>query len=52
MLDKLTNTAVVDPGMEARFAELGATVLSGSPADFEKANAPLVFILERVPQHG
>ena len=35
-LNKLINAALVDPRMTARFAELGVTVLPGSPADFGK----------------
>ena len=30
------NAALADPKMKARFAELGGTVLPGSPADFGK----------------
>jgi tripartite-type tricarboxylate transporter receptor subunit TctC len=30
------NAALADPKLEARFADLGATALSGSPADFAK----------------
>jgi tripartite-type tricarboxylate transporter receptor subunit TctC len=33
-LNKETNAALADPGMKARLAELGCTVLPGSPADF------------------
>ena len=39
IVDKLNyeiNAALVDPGMKARFADLGGTVLPGSPADFSK----------------
>ena len=39
IVDKLNqeiNTALVDPKMRARFADLGATVLAGSPSDFGK----------------
>jgi tripartite-type tricarboxylate transporter receptor subunit TctC len=39
IVDKLNaeiNAAVADPRMKARLAELGATVLPGSPADFGK----------------
>jgi tripartite-type tricarboxylate transporter receptor subunit TctC len=36
MVNKLINTALVDPRMKVRFAELGVMVLSGSPVDFEK----------------
>jgi tripartite-type tricarboxylate transporter receptor subunit TctC len=36
MVNKLINTALVDPRMKAQFAELGVMVLSGSPVDFEK----------------
>ena len=30
------NTALADPKLKARFADLGATTLAGSPADFGK----------------
>jgi tripartite-type tricarboxylate transporter receptor subunit TctC len=30
------NAALTDPKLETRFAELGATILSGSTADFAK----------------
>jgi tripartite-type tricarboxylate transporter receptor subunit TctC len=33
-LNKEVNAALADPKMKARFAELGATVLPGSPADY------------------
>jgi tripartite-type tricarboxylate transporter receptor subunit TctC len=33
-LNKEINTAVVDPKVKARLADLGGTVLSGTPADF------------------
>src|ERR1700704_2471449 len=33
-LNKEVNPALADPKMKARFAELGATVLPGSPADY------------------
>jgi tripartite-type tricarboxylate transporter receptor subunit TctC len=39
IVDKLNteiNAALADPKMKARAAELGATVYSGSPADFSK----------------
>jgi tripartite-type tricarboxylate transporter receptor subunit TctC len=39
VIDKLnreTNAALVDPKIKARLADLGATVLAGSPADFGK----------------
>jgi tripartite-type tricarboxylate transporter receptor subunit TctC len=39
VIDKLNseiNTVIADPKMKARFADLGGTVLSGSPADFGK----------------
>ena len=36
MLNKETNAAVADPKVKARLADLGGTVLSGSPADFSK----------------
>jgi tripartite-type tricarboxylate transporter receptor subunit TctC len=35
-LNKEINAGLVDPKMKARFAELGGTVLPGSPADFGK----------------
>jgi len=35
-LNQEINAALGDPKMKARFAELGATVLAGSPADFGK----------------
>jgi tripartite-type tricarboxylate transporter receptor subunit TctC len=35
-LNKEINRALVDPTIKARIAELGASVLSGSPADFGK----------------
>jgi tripartite-type tricarboxylate transporter receptor subunit TctC len=35
-LNKEINAALADPKMKARIADLGATVLSGSPADFGK----------------
>jgi tripartite-type tricarboxylate transporter receptor subunit TctC len=37
IIDKLNreiNAALADPGIKARFADLGATALPGSPADF------------------
>jgi tripartite-type tricarboxylate transporter receptor subunit TctC len=33
-LNKEVNAALADPKMKARFAELGATVLPGSPANY------------------
>jgi tripartite-type tricarboxylate transporter receptor subunit TctC len=39
IIDKLnleTNAALADPKIKTRFAELGATVIPGSPADFGK----------------
>ena len=39
IVDKLNyeiNAALVDPSMKARFADLGGTVLPGSPADFSR----------------
>jgi tripartite-type tricarboxylate transporter receptor subunit TctC len=33
-LNKETNAALADPGMKSRLADLGCTVLPGSPADF------------------
>ena len=35
-LNKEINAALADPKMKARFADLGRTVLPGSPADFRK----------------
>jgi tripartite-type tricarboxylate transporter receptor subunit TctC len=35
-INKEANAALADPKMKARLAELGASVLSGSPADFGK----------------
>ena len=35
-LDTEINAALADPKMKARLAELGATALPGSPADFGK----------------
>ena len=35
-LSKEINAALADPGIKARFAELGLTLLPGSPADFGK----------------
>ena len=35
-LNKEINAALADPNMKARLAELGATALPGSPADFGK----------------
>ena len=35
-LNRETNAVLAQPGMKARLAELGASVLSGSPADFGK----------------
>jgi tripartite-type tricarboxylate transporter receptor subunit TctC len=35
-LNKEINAALADPNIKARFADLGATVLAGSPADFGK----------------
>ena len=39
VIDKLNNeinAALADSGVKARFAELGASVIAGSPADFGK----------------
>jgi tripartite-type tricarboxylate transporter receptor subunit TctC len=33
-LNKEINAGLADPGIKARFADLGATVFPGSPADF------------------
>jgi tripartite-type tricarboxylate transporter receptor subunit TctC len=35
-LNKEINAALADPKLKARFADLGGTVLPGSPADFGK----------------
>ena len=35
-LNKEINAALADPKIKARLAELGGTVLAGSPADFGK----------------
>jgi tripartite-type tricarboxylate transporter receptor subunit TctC len=35
-LNKEINSGLADPRIKARFADLGATVLPGSPADFGK----------------
>jgi tripartite-type tricarboxylate transporter receptor subunit TctC len=35
-INKEINVALADPGMKARFADLGGTVFAGSPADFAK----------------
>ena len=35
-LNKEINTALAEPKMKARLADLGRTVLAGSPADFGK----------------
>ena len=35
-LNKEVNAALADPSMKARLADLGGTVLAGSPADFGK----------------
>jgi tripartite-type tricarboxylate transporter receptor subunit TctC len=35
-LNKEINAALANPKIKARLADLGATVLPGSPADFEK----------------
>ena len=34
-LNKEINAGLADPKIKARFADLGATVIPGSPADFE-----------------
>ena len=38
-LNKEINAGLADPKMKARFADLGATVLAGSPADFGRLMA-------------
>ena len=35
-LNKEINAGLADPGIRARFADLGSTVLPGSPSDFGK----------------
>jgi len=35
-LNKQVNISIADPKLKARFANLGGTVLGGSPADFGK----------------
>jgi tripartite-type tricarboxylate transporter receptor subunit TctC len=35
-LNKEINAALADPNLKARLADLGGTVLAGSPADFDK----------------
>jgi len=35
-LNKEVNVALADPKIKTRFAELGSTILPGSPADFGK----------------
>jgi hypothetical protein len=36
MLNKEINAGLADPSVEARFADRGATILPGSPADVGK----------------
>jgi hypothetical protein len=36
LIDKETNAAIADPKLKARLADLGGTVLPGSPAEFGK----------------
>jgi tripartite-type tricarboxylate transporter receptor subunit TctC len=38
-LNKEINAALADPNMKARLADLGGTLLAGSPADFGKLMA-------------
>ena len=40
-LNKEINAVLADPGMRARIADLGETVLGGSPADYAKTIAEL-----------
>ena len=35
-LNKEINAGLGDPGLKARFADLGSTTFMGSPSDFEK----------------
>jgi tripartite-type tricarboxylate transporter receptor subunit TctC len=35
-LNREINSALADPGMRARLAQLGGTILAGSPDDFAK----------------
>ena len=49
IIDKLNreiNAALADPKLRARLADLGATVLTGSPADFGK------FIADKTDKWG
>jgi tripartite-type tricarboxylate transporter receptor subunit TctC len=46
MLNKEINAALADPNMKVRLADLGGTVLAGSPADFGK------FIAEETEKWG
>ena len=41
-LNKEINAALADPKIKARFADLGGTVLPGSPADFGRLIAESV----------
>ena len=45
-LNKEINAGLADPKMKARFADMGGTVLAGSPADFGK------FIAEETEKWG
>jgi tripartite-type tricarboxylate transporter receptor subunit TctC len=46
MLNKEINAGLADPKLKARFADLGGTVLPGSPAEFGK------FIAEETEKWG
>ena len=37
-LNRTVNAALADPKLEARFADLGATVLAGTPADLRSSS--------------
>ena len=45
-LNKEINAGLADPGIKARFADLGATVFPGSPADFGR------FIVDETEKWG
>ena len=45
-LNKEVNAALADPTMKARLADLGGTVISGSPQDFRK------FVAEETEKWG
>jgi len=43
-LNKEINAGLVDPKIKARLAEMGGTVLAGSPADFGRAGRTTHFV--------